>query len=318
MRSNGALVISIDYEFALGFADFDLSDEDKERMRGEMDITSRLLELFEHYNIPATWAVTGHLLEHHCAWQKGAPHPEYPRPIHRSEKRDWFLLHPPEGEYDDPLWFDVRRLVPQILRSPVGHEIASHSYGHIIYGEKGVHEGAVRADIENMKRIHAERKYPLFSFIFPRNGEAFHAELASAGIQCYRGVRRMWYRLFPGIIGRALHLVDYFLPTVHTVVPKRGEGGLINLPDSLMLLGRNGVRRVVVPTLMKWKIRRGIATAAKRGEVFHLWFHPSNFWYDTDTQFEILEDALRFAARLREDGALSILTMQGVCEQAKL
>lgn len=318
MLPQGALVISIDYEFQLGFADFNLSETDKERMQNEVGIISRLLTLFEHYNIPATWAVTGHLLESHCKWEDDTPHPEYPRPIHKHEKRDWFSLHPPKTEYGDPLWFDVRRLVPQILRSPVGHEIASHSYGHIIYGARDVNEEAVRVDIENMKRIHAERKYPLFSFVFPRNREAFHQELKEAGVQCYRGARRMWYRPFPGIVGRALHLVDYFLPTTHTVVPTRGVGGLINLPDSLMLMGRNGLRRVIVPAIMKWKIRRGLMAAAKRGKVFHLWFHPSNFWYDEDGQFEILEETLQYAAALRDNNVLSIQTMRGVCEQARL
>lgn len=314
MLKQGILTISIDYEFALGFADFDLSAKDKGHMVREIDITNRLLDLFERYNIPATWAVTGHLLEDTCQWKGTLPHPEYPRPVNRKERRDWFLLHPPEGEYDDPLWFDVHRLIPRMLRSPVGHEVASHSYAHIIYGAYDISEGAVRADIENIKRIHADRKYPLYSFVFPRNREAFHAELYAIGVRCYRGTSTMWYRLFPGIFQRIFHLADYYLPSARTVVPVRGKGGMINIPDSLMLLGRNGLRRLVTPRIMKWKMRRGIKKAIAKREVFHLWFHPSNFWFDTETQFAILEDVLQYASMHRRNGELAVLTMHDVCQ----
>ena len=32
-----------------------------------------------------------------------------------------------------------------------------------------------------------------------------------------------------------------------------------------------------------------MSRAAARGEVFHLWFHPSNFWHDTERQFQTFE-----------------------------
>ncbi|MCA9361875.1 polysaccharide deacetylase, partial [Candidatus Kaiserbacteria bacterium] len=114
----------------------------------------------------------------------------------------------------------------------------------------------------------------------------------------------------PGPLARLARLLDYVLPTARTVLPQRHESGLVNIPDSLLLLGRNGLRRLVTPGIMKRKIKRGIDQACDRGEIFHLWFHPSNFSYDTDTQLAILEDVLRYVAERRREGKLQVATME--------
>ena len=111
MQSMGIFTVSIDYESAWGFADSDLSKTERKRINGEVDVTKRLIELFKRYKVPVTWAVVGHLLEKRCNWSEGHPHPEYRRPIHENEKRDWFFHHPAEGEYNDPLWFDSNGLI---------------------------------------------------------------------------------------------------------------------------------------------------------------------------------------------------------------
>ena len=36
---------------------------------------------------------------------------------------------------------------------------------------------------------------------------------------------------------------------------------------------------------MQRKLRKGLEAAKRSRGVFHLWFHPSNFWHDTDVQF---------------------------------
>ena len=46
--------------------------------------------------------------------------------------------------------------------------------------------------------------------------------------------------------------------------------------------------------------------------MFHLWFHPSNFFTKTDDQFLVLEEILRHAQRLRDSGALEVLTFADI------
>ena len=42
---------------------------------------------------------------------------------------------------------------------------------------------------------------------------------------------------------------------------------------------------------------KGVDRAQASGGVFHLWFHPSNFWHDMDAQFATFD---RFAALLAD------------------
>jgi hypothetical protein len=77
---------------------------------------------------------------------------------------------------------------------------------------------------------------------------------------------------------------------------------MTELASSMLLMGRDGVRRLICPEIMIAKIKLGIREAMKRDEIFHLWFHPSNFHFDTDRQFEILDSILAYAAACRKDG----------------
>jgi peptidoglycan/xylan/chitin deacetylase (PgdA/CDA1 family) len=308
--SQGTFVISIDYEFAWGYADCELSEADKVRIRDEVKVVERLIELFEQYKVPATWAIVGHLLETLCDWKGDVVHPEYPRSLQGKENRDWFAQHPPQDEYSDVLWYDAYKLIPRIARSVVPHEIASHSYAHIIYGDPEVSQEWVKVDLERARLLHERNNFPATSFVFPRNSEGHCELIKNAGFSCYRGLTRTWYSHLPRILERGFRIFDYYLPTTRTVLPMRSDAGLINIPDSLMLLGRNGLRRLVSPAAMERKIKRGIAAACRENKVFHLWFHPSNFSYDTETQFAVFESVLKSASEFRNKGMLSISTMR--------
>jgi hypothetical protein len=311
----GALVISIDFEYAIGYADEMLSTERQQLVRAEAAISRRLIELFDRYQVPATWAVVGHLLETDCQVADGRVHADFPTAVYTDDDLDWFATHPPAGDTTDTLWFDSAGVIKAVKASSTAHELASHSYAHIIYGAPHIKPEAIQADLAGIKRIHEEQGLPLTSFIFPRNQEGFHHELQQLGVRCFRGQSRFWYMRLPGPLGRLARLFDYYLPSVRTVTPSRHDSGLINIPDSLLLLGRNGLRTLVTPGVMKRKLRCGLAAAANRSEIFHLWFHPSNFSYDTETQLAIFEDALMFAATLRQAGRLQIATMETIYKQ---
>ncbi len=308
----GIFCISIDYEFAWGYADTPLSDADKKRIEKEVDIVNRLIILFQKYNVPATWAVVGHLLEKNCSWNGNMPHPEYPRPIYVNEKNDWFFQHPKKEKKDDVLWFDSKKLIEKIAQSKINHEIGSHSYAHLLYNEKTTQKKAIDVDIENMERVHIDNEFSSLSFIFPRNVEGYHKKLEEAGVKYYRGNSKKWYDKLPGLAYRLGHLVDYFLPGVRTTVPQIHNSGLINIPESMLFLGRNGMRKIITPSKMLRKARSGLKKASQRKEIFHLWFHPSNFSYDTETQFAVFEDILREAVQLREKKDLNIMTMSEI------
>ncbi|MCA9356670.1 polysaccharide deacetylase family protein, partial [Candidatus Kaiserbacteria bacterium] len=249
----GTFVISIDFEYELGYADVKLNEAQKELVRQESQVSKRILELFEKYNIPATWAIVGHLLEDDCSVCEGKVHSNFPAEIYTDSKFDWFAHHPPAGDTNDPLWFDSAGVINLIKNSPVKHEVASHSYAHILYGHPTIKREAITVDLAEVKKIHTKHNLPLASFIFPRNMEGYHAQLKDTGFVCYRGESKFWYHKLPGVFGRSARLFDYIIPSCRTVVPTRHESGLVNIPDSLLLLGRNGLRKIITPNMMKRK-----------------------------------------------------------------
>lgn len=315
MLEKGAFTISIDYESAWGYADHDLSDADKKRIEEEGFNVRRLILLFEKYNVPATWAVVGHLIDRGCPWDNGTPHPEYKRPVHEGEKKDWFRDHPPKHEYTDPLWYDTENLIGMVRNSSAKHDIGSHSYAHVLYDEKCTSEESIKADLKNLGRVHRVHDVPLTTFIFPRNIEGYHRLLKINGFTTYRGNSPKWYDKYNGLRKRLYHLLDYMSPKARTVLPDLNTFGLVNIPDCMLLLGRNGLRKIVRSNHIIRKAKNSLKQAAKKKEVFHLWFHPSNFSYDTETQFGIFETILEEATKLRDTGVLDIVTMEYIANQ---
>ena len=309
MFSKGISVISIDYEFAWGYADKKLSNEDKTRIKKEKEIVERLINLFEKYEIVATWAIVGHLLESNCKNKESVFHPEYQRPILKNSKIDWFFQYPFEEETKDSLWYDSNNLISKIQKSFIKHEIGSHSYAHIMYDENIVNEKNIESDLLNMRRVHDTKGLSRKSFVFPRNIEGFHSLLKKHGVKNYRGNSKKWYLILPGVFRKLGHFVDFFIPLTPTSLPEVHKSGLVNVKDSMLLFGRNGLRRIIPSSLILWKAKRGIKKAAKRKEVFHLWFHPSNFSYHTEEQFYILENILKEVEQRVKAGEIENLTM---------
>ena len=315
MITKGVFTVSIDYESAWGYADHDLSDSDRTRIRDESKIVKQLIELFEKYNVPATWAVVGHLIDRGCPWDNDTPHPEYKRPTHKGESRDWFRDHPSKDEYTDSLWFDAENLISKVRSSVAGHDIGSHSYAHVMYDEERTDKETINADLKNLGRVHRVHDVPLSTFVFPRNIEGYHQLLKLNGFTTFRGKSEKWYDKYSGVVKRFAHFMDYFFPKGRTSLPDTKTFGLVNIPDSLLLLARNGPRKLIKSRHILRKVKNSLIKAEKEKEVFHLWFHPSNFSYDTDTQFKIFENILKEAVSRREEGKIEILTMEQIAER---
>jgi peptidoglycan/xylan/chitin deacetylase (PgdA/CDA1 family) len=308
----GRLVISIDLEVAWGTCDRAMTARRRRALERERDIVERVLALFARYDVRASWAVVGHLLLPRCDARDGRFHPEIPRPILRGERRDWFAPHPPGGT--DPLWHG-RDLVERILAATPAQEIASHSFSHIPYAEDRTTPEAVRADLAAARRCHLAMGLPFTAFVFPRNVVGYRPLLAEAGITVYRG--RPGGRPSPIRSRRLRRLAAflYFIAPVSARVVDAGmdDAGLVNVPQSMALYTRTGLRNLVASRSLVRKATRALDRAAAEGRLFHLWFHPSNLARRTEAQLGVLEGILRHAARLREAGRLEVRSLGDVC-----
>src|SRR5690606_13017426 len=94
--ARAALVISVDTELAGGAVHHQATSavptqaeavEERERIR-------RLLDLLDRHEVPATFAMVGHLLLQSCSPRGGVKHPEIVRPGYEWLERDWFEPDP--------------------------------------------------------------------------------------------------------------------------------------------------------------------------------------------------------------------------------
>lgn len=280
----GALCISIDLELAWGV--WDKPDPTTLRLvrTKEPDIVQRLLSVLQRYEVAATWAIVSQLL------------------VHNRDRRI--------APGDDALWY-APAIIEAIRVARPTHEIGSHSFRHPYFSE--LDAATARGELAAARRVHDAHGLEFQSFVYPRNLVAHGEALQEHGIAVFRsvdaGVLQMAGYLHPAA-RKALNLGTKLLPvTPPTVWPRRHQSGLIELQSSLLLMARNGARKLIRPTLLHANARRGLASAQARRGLFHLWFHPSNFYYDTDTQFQIFEAILSDAARLRDAGTLDVRTM---------
>lgn len=311
MTEPGIFTISIDVELAWGTCDRPLDTRLRAALEREREIVDRLLASFARHEVRATWAIVGHLLLREAPWHEGKAHPDFPRPILHNEIRDWFYQLPPSA--NDPAWCG-RDLVEGIRNAEPSQEIGSHSFCHIPYDENRTFETAIEADIAAARSLHDAEGLPFEAFVFPRNCVGYRRALARAGICVYRGHRPRWYDRLPSARPRRLlRFLSYLLGVPpKPVTAMLDETGMVNVPDSMLLVSRRGLRRLIAPRRLLRMAKAGLDQAVHDSTIFHLWFHPSNFAYRTDEQFRLLEAILQYAEQLREERRLEVMTLGDV------
>jgi len=288
--AKGTLTISIDLELAWGVWDRVTPEALDFAETVERPICATLIALFDHYDVPVTWAMVAALLDPKSA--EGRPGPA-------------------------SCWY-APDVIEQIRQARVRHEIGSHGGRHIdLAAATG---SAADADLDFARQVHRRHGLAFQSFVFPRNRIGNLDAVARAGLQVFRG-RDLGWTSAASRGGRwaakAANLADKALPIAPCTVSARQRAGLIDVPGSMLLIGRNGIRRFVFPPVTRAKLAMGLDRAIKDGATFHLWFHPSNFYYRRQEQFNTLAHFLRLAAEETRRGRIEIKPMGRYAERAE-
>jgi peptidoglycan/xylan/chitin deacetylase (PgdA/CDA1 family) len=281
-NGKGKLTISVDLELAWGVWDWVTAEHLQMAETAERPIAAALIELFDRYEIAATWAIVAALLDEDSA--KSRP----------GRTACWYA---PD-------------IVDRLLAAKVKHEIGTHSGRHIYFDTATADEA--RADLAFARDIHRTHGLPFRSFVYPRGGGGHFDVAYAAGLRTcsfsdvgwVEAVRRLGRRA-----GQGAHLLDMLLPIPPHPARPEPAGGLVNIRKSMLLMARNGPRRFVLPLVTRAKLRAGLARAQATGGTFHLWFHPSNFYYRRDEQLATLADFLEHAANEAGRGRIEIATM---------
>ena len=275
-----SFILSIDLELAWGVQDKLNSSTLKRIIDKERLICKNLLNIFEEKEIPVTWAVVSALLDNKN------------KMINDQNQKAWYA---PD-------------ILDNIFKSKINHLIASHSYSHKEFNKCSKEE--IIIDFEQSTSIFKSNNINADVFVFPRN-QVFHLDiLKNFKFKTYRSVDKSWYKKiydYNRFLGKVSNIIDKTIPIkTNSVVSSIDKLGLIEIPTSILFISKNGIRNIISNYSMFKKVKDGIDLAISRNECFHIWFHPSNFYFKTDSQFNLLKKIIDYVNLKREQGLMEI------------
>jgi len=257
--------------------------------RGSIDI---LLRVFEKYNVPATWAMVGHLFLDHCVCEDGIPHKGMPRP-----GDGWLSEDPCTDIQKDPLFYG-RDIVEKIAGSRVKHEIGLHSFSHVRFSEcsRQVAEAEVREGVAAARRLGITVR----SFVYPYNAVGHIDVLRSNGFEIYRSESMNGVKAGHGFLHGNVSRVTGRMsaPLVEPV----WADGIWRIPTTAFFCDP------VAPWLLLPKIKGAIRRAMESNGIVHVFLHPQDLLYHPSLR-QRLDELMAFVSRFRDAGKLQVMTM---------
>lgn len=252
-----ALVISADFELGWAYRYGRFTTDTGLKVRKATEQTRRnlpaLLKLFDHYEIPITWATVGHLFLNSCIRLDGKAHSDLPRPPYFEnewwvyKEGDWYDADPCSSLVESPEWY-APDLIQSILEAKVKHDIGCHTFSHIDCSEGICSRELMKAELTTCQQIAIAWGIELKSFVFPGNFMGNLSVLREQGFKCYR-----------------------LTTNCHLGVPVLDKVGLCAIPGGILW---------EIPSSWKvneWErvLQHCVGLALKDNLVMHLWFHPS-------------------------------------------
>jgi len=310
----GTLIVSLDFELFWGMLDCSTLEAYGENVLGGRAAIPKLLDLFQKYDIHATWATVGFLFARDYAELKQYFPDSSSLPTYRDGALTPYPLFEKIGknEQDAPCFYG-ESLVRLVSEAP-GQEIGSHTFSHYYCREQGQTPEQFAADMRAAKQIAEAKGYDVTSVILPRNQcEPEYTEvLRQLGFTAYRDEENDWIHEKISIrpLKRLLRLADVYFPLTGLggYIPKN-ENGIWNLVGSRMykpiLKPLRFLERVKLV-----RIKAQMHHAAKHGLTFHLWWHPHNIGVMTEQHLAQLDEIFRYYAQLREKYGMESLNMR--------
>lgn len=308
----GKLLVSLDFELFWGMLDQCTLEEYQDHVLGGRAAIPRLLDLFQKYDIHATWATVGFLFADNYQELKAFFPRELPSYLQENLSPYGWFEKIGEDEKTAPCFYGSS-LIRLISRTP-GQEIGSHTFSHYYCREKGQTENQFAADMRAAKQIAAAHGYELTSVILPRNQcePEYTKVFQELGFTAYRDEENDWIHekiKFRPLL-RLLRLADVYFPlTGQGGYLPRKEDGIWNLVGSRMYKPIFGPLHFL-EKLKIHRIKAQMHHAAKHNLTFHLWWHPHNIGVKTEEHLQQLEALFVYYQMLKEKYGMESLNMQ--------
>jgi len=313
---NGKFIISLDFEIYWGVRDAVSLEDYKDNLLGVQKVIPLLLNLFQQYEIQATFATVGFLFfETKEELLKSVP---VRKPEYQNAKLSPYVGHfnsVGENETVDSFHF-ANNLIKQIVEK--GQEIGSHSFSHYYCLEKGQTTEEFKEDLIAAKKIASKNGIELKSLVFPRNqyNNDYINICQEMGFTSFRGNENSW--LFSSenfgnnvFWRRPFRLLDsYWNLSGHNCYSfeEMKNSWPVNIPSSRFLRPSskkfNGLEK-----LRLRRIEESMSFAAKKGMVYHLWWHPHNFGINMSSNISFLEKILLHFKKLNDEWNFQSVSM---------
>ena len=313
----GQFVISLDFEKFWGIRDKRTIKDYKLNLENVDIIVLELLKLFEEEKIHATWATVGMLAFNSKKDLLNNIPNKLPTYVNMNLSPYNYVF---EEELDTKFHFAVD-IIKKIIDTN-NQELASHTFSHYYCSEDGQTEACFNFDLnKNIETIKEKFGIEMSSIVFPRNqvNEKYLKCLSKNNIRCYRGNENNWIynSNMEFILKRGFRLLDsyfnltgsntYDLAKIDKKIPH-------NIPSSYFL-------RPVKPQksffklLKLWRIKGQMTQAAKKNQVFHLWWHPHNFGNDIQANVLFLKEIISHFNNLKERYNMESLNMSEISKK---
>ena len=315
----GALVVSLDFELHWGMRDHVARGGAAfGRLIEARRAVDEMLELFTERHIRATWATVGFLFA--ATREELEAHRPALRPSYSRQELDPYSEEVGPDEEHDPEHL-AGSLVARIARS-TGQEVGSHTFSHYYCLEAGQDEASFRADLAAARSIAHDKGLDVTSLVLPRNqwNPRYERAMRESGFRCVRGPQRSWaHQARPSGGHSALRRAGRMADTYGGLTPPPTTAwrevlrpsGLCDIPASAFLRPFVPSRARLEPLRLA-RVRAGLRHAARRGEIFHLWWHPHNFSQNRSENLAVLERVLDEYSLLAETDDMQSLTMADV------
>jgi len=316
-----AFVISLDLELFWGMRDVTTIERYGNNIKGVRIALPAMLEAFSNHGIEATFAAVGLMLfgnKEELLTALPGTRPTYAHPH----------LSPYHGHIDtigrdeasDPYHFGTSLI--RLIQQHPEHELACHTFAHYYCLSPGQTAAQFEADLVAAQAAASRLDIHFESFVFPKNqyNPDYLAICGKHGITAYRGNNAS--RLYKADRAarwpwrRAWRLLDSWYNISGTNAhpfPKPGGTLPIDLPASRFLRPWNKRTAWLDDRRFK-RITNGMDHAARKGMMYHLWWHPHNFGANLEQNMAFLERILEHYEHLRDKYGMRSMTMKGVAK----
>lgn len=312
----GNLVISLDFELYWGVIDVETIDSFGGTILSGKETIPKLLALFEKYDIHATWGTVGMIFaDNKKELIKYIPEI---KPNYKNKELSTYSFFEKSSDSDESDCCYAPETISEILKCK-NQEIGSHTFSHYYCRQDGETYESFDCDIKAAKKI-AEDKFniDIKSFIFPRNyfKREYVKSLKENNIIVFRGNQKHFAYDKNHQLSRTLRLIDTYIPVCGNKSYYKSEclnDGIVNLRASVFFRKYNKHLKLL-EKLKMFNIKRLMKIAAKKGKIFHLWWHPHNMGENPEIFLSQLTELFEFYKKLNTKYNF---TSKNMCEIAE-